>query len=111
MELTQLPDLLCVRAVSVPAGHLEHDREVLQLRVGEEDTEPFAHDSVADVVMTVAVRSERRLGVVRVQRSQSVQADAIVHVTQSGIGTVLVEVKVDDGGGSSDLPFPVTPLS
>ncbi|MET4611142.1 hypothetical protein ABIC28_002123 [Rhodococcus sp. PvR044] len=32
-------------------------------------------------------------------------------VADSGIETVLVEVNIDDGGGSSDLPFPVTPLS
>jgi hypothetical protein len=53
-------------------------RERLQLRVCEEDPELLAHQPVADVVVAVAVRAERRLRVVHVEAAQAVEADRAV---------------------------------
>jgi hypothetical protein len=52
--------------VPVRSRNLEVGRKALHLRVREEHAEPFAHQALADVVVAVAVRAERRLRVVRV---------------------------------------------
>src|SRR5580765_5625738 len=85
VELTKLADLLGVRALAVLAGNLEHGRQSLQPRMREEDSQPFPDQPVADVVVPVAVRAERRLGVVGVQCTQAIQADAVVEVGEQGV--------------------------
>src|SRR5437879_4864801 len=80
VERTKLPDLVGVRALAVGAGHLEDDGQTLQLRIREEDAQPFADQALADVVVAIAIRSERCFGVVRVQCTQSVEPDAPVEV-------------------------------
>src|SRR5436309_14867079 len=58
VEVTKLPELVGVRALAVLAGDLEHDREMLHVGMGEEDSESVADQAVADVVVTVAVGAE-----------------------------------------------------
>jgi len=66
--------------VAVAPGDLEQRGEPLQLRVAEKDAELLAEEAVADVVVPIAVRAERRLRVVHVQAAQAVEADALVEV-------------------------------
>ncbi|MFL5978363.1 MAG: hypothetical protein ACJ76O_07035, partial [Gaiellaceae bacterium] len=61
--------------MAVGAGHFEEGRQLLELRVGEEDAEVFAEQPGADVVLAVAIRAERRLRVVRVKCPQPVKSD------------------------------------
>src|SRR5438093_9200383 len=82
VELTKLADLLRVRSLSVLSRHFEQHGQVLQLGMAEEHTQSLADQAVADVVVPVAVRSERRLGVVRVQRAQAVEPDPPVEVLE-----------------------------
>src|SRR5207247_8948202 len=42
VELTELANLLGVRALAVPARHLEHDRKVLKLGMSKEHAETFS---------------------------------------------------------------------
>ena len=71
----------------MPVGpwDLEQGREALQLRVSEEDRELVAHQAVADVVVPVAVRAERRLGVVGMECTEAIQADPVVEVGEQGV--------------------------
>jgi hypothetical protein len=57
------------------AWNLKQRRLSLKLRVPEEDAELLAHQAVADVLVAVAVRAERRLRVVHVQAAQALDAD------------------------------------
>jgi len=66
--------------VPVLSRDLEDGGEVLQAWVREERAEPLAHQSVADVLVAVAVRAERRLRVVRVQCPEPVEADPVVEL-------------------------------
>jgi len=50
--------------------------------VSEEDAEPFAHEAGADVRVAVAVRAERRGGVVHVQAAQALEADPPVDLAE-----------------------------
>jgi len=61
-------------------GNLEQRGQALQLRMGEKDAELLSEKAVADVVVAVAVRAERRLRVVDVQRPQPVEPDLPVDV-------------------------------
>src|SRR5437588_1581498 len=113
VEVTQLLDLLGVGSVTVLAGDLEHDRQVLQLRMREEDAEAFAHHALADVVVAVAVRAERRLRVVCMQRTEAIEADPLVDVAQCGVERFGVG-DVDTGdvpvaGVQADAEPPVSP--
>src|SRR5919204_2187336 len=89
VELTQLPNLVGVRAFAVYSGNLEQHRKLLQPRVSEERAESFTHQPFADVLVAVPVRAEGRLRVVRVQCAQAVEADLLVQV---------VEQRVECGG-------------
>src|SRR5919204_2370514 len=89
VELTQLPNLVGVRAFAVLSRDLEQHRKLLQPRVREERAEPFTHQPFADVLVSVPVRAERRLRVVRVQCAQAVEPDFLVQV---------VEQRVECGG-------------
>src|SRR5437763_15402216 len=80
VQLFQLPHLVRVRALVVLSGHLEQRRESLEPRVREEDAELFAEQALLDVRVPVAVRAERRRGVVHVQRAQPVEPDPAVEV-------------------------------
>src|SRR6266550_4256835 len=51
----------------------------------EEDSEPFADQPRSDVVVAVAIRSERRFRIVRMQCAQSIKADAGVEVLEQNI--------------------------
>jgi hypothetical protein len=62
------------------AGNLEVRRQLLQLRVREEDAELLAHQPVADVVVPVSVRAERHLGVVHVQAAEPVEPDRAIQL-------------------------------
>ena len=68
--------------MAVGAGNLEIGRQALELRMREEDAELFADQALADVVVPVAVRPERRLRVVHVQRPQPVEADPLVDLAE-----------------------------
>ena len=63
-------------------GNLEQRGQALQLRVAEEDAELLADQAVADVLVPVAVRAERRLRVVHVQAAQAVEADLAVELAR-----------------------------
>jgi hypothetical protein len=52
--------------VAVASRDLQQRGEALQLRVAEEDAELLAEQAVADVLVAVEVRAERRLRVVHV---------------------------------------------
>jgi len=52
----------------LPLG-FDDGRQMLQARVPEEDGEPVADQALAEVGVSVAVRPERRLRVVDVQRT------------------------------------------
>src|SRR6266540_2626303 len=82
VELLELTHLVRVRPVPVLAGNLEDRRQPLQLRMAHEDAELLAHQAVPDVVVAVAVRAERRLGVVDVQRAEPLESDRPVHVRE-----------------------------
>ena len=56
----------------------------------EEDSEPFPDQPVADVVVPVAVRAQRRLGIVGMQRAQAVEADPVVEVGEQCVKTTVV---------------------
>jgi len=71
--------------VAVRAGHLEQCGQALQLRVPEEDRQLVADQAVADVVVPVAVRAERRLRVVHVQATQTVEPDLAVELLDHGV--------------------------
>src|SRR5579885_3016871 len=64
VEVAELPDLLRVGAALVPSGHLEVRREVLQRGMREERAEALAHLAFEHVRVAVAVRPERRRGIV-----------------------------------------------
>jgi hypothetical protein len=66
VQLARLPELVGVRAPVVLAGNLEDGGQPLELGVREERAEALAHEAAEDVVVAVAVRAERRLGVVHV---------------------------------------------
>src|SRR5215831_2894754 len=85
VEVSQLLDLVRVRAVAVGSRDLQHGREVLHPGVREEHPQAVAHQPVADVVVAVAVRPEWRLRVVRVQRAQPVEPDALVNLLEAGV--------------------------
>src|SRR5919201_5993394 len=89
VELTQLPNLVGVRAFAVLSRDLEQHRKLLQPRVSEERAEPFTHQPFADVLVAVPVRTERRLRVVRVQCVEAGEADLLVQG---------VEQRVECGG-------------
>jgi hypothetical protein len=74
----ELAYLVGVRAVSVLSGYLEDRRQALEPRVGEEDAELLAEHAIANVGVPVAIGSELRRSVVRVQRAQAVEADSLV---------------------------------
>ena len=74
-NLLRLPHLGRVRALVLRAFGLDHGGQSLQPRVAEEDAELLAEQALADVRMPVAVRTERRRGVVDVQRAQAVEPD------------------------------------
>jgi len=82
VELTKLADLVGVRAFAVGSRHFEHDGQALQLRMCEENPKPFADQPLPDVVVAVAIRSERRLGIVRVKCAEAVEPDAPVEVVE-----------------------------
>src|ERR687897_2654055 len=84
VELTELADLVGVRPLAVLPGHLEHDREMLQLAMCEEGAEPIADQALPDVLVPVAVRSERRLRVVCVKRAEAVEPDPFVELRENG---------------------------
>src|SRR5205823_14792903 len=87
VKVTKLPELLGVRPLAVPARNFEHDREMLHVGMGQEDSESVGDQAVADVVVPVEVRAEWGFGVGRMQRAQTVEADAIVHLSpQRGPG-------------------------
>jgi hypothetical protein len=69
VQVTQLLHFLGVGAVTVFARHLHHRRQILYRSVPEEDAEALAHHALTDVRVPVAVRAERRLRVIHVQRA------------------------------------------
>src|SRR5215212_11606737 len=88
MQLPDLLDLIRVRAVAVRARDLEHGGQILERGVSQEDAELLAEQTLADVRVPVAVRAERRLGVVDVQRTQPVEADPLVELVEDAIQLV-----------------------
>ena len=48
----------------------------------EEDAEPLTHEPLEHVVVAVAVRAERRLRVVDVERAQLREADSLVDLVE-----------------------------
>ena len=84
-QLLRLADLVRVRAAVLGPGGLEHRRQPLQPRVGEEHAELLAELALEDVRVPVAVRAERGGGVVDVQRAQPVEADRGVDLVEAGV--------------------------
>ena len=74
----------------VLAGHLEQGRQALHVGMRQKRSKALAHEPFADVRMAIAVRPERRLGVVYVDGTEAVQADAVVdlgkHLVDPGRG-------------------------
>lgn len=60
------------------AGHLEQSRQALYMGMREKRSEALPHEPFADVRMAIAVRPERRLRIVYVDRAEAIQADAVV---------------------------------
>src|SRR5436305_11034901 len=87
-QILRLPELGGVRAVAGRACGFEHRGEALQARVREEDAHLLADLSLEDVRVPVAVRSERRFGVVDVERAELLEPDR---------GVELVEARVERG--------------
>src|SRR5689334_2453398 len=90
VELLRLSHLVGVGSVSVAAGDLEQRRQLLQLRMSEEDAELLADHALADVVVPVAVGAERRLRVVHVQRAQPVEPDLAIQIAEQGVQRLAV---------------------
>jgi hypothetical protein len=67
VELAKRAHLVCIGAAPVLPRRLEDGRQTLEPGVGEEDGESVADRSLADVLVPVAVRTERILGVVDVK--------------------------------------------
>ena len=76
VQVAQLLDLGRVGAVAVRTRRLHHGRQLLQRGMREERAEPLAELALEHVRVAVAVRAERRLRVVHVERAQPVEADA-----------------------------------
>jgi hypothetical protein len=113
MEFFQFPDLLRVRAVPVRSGNLQERRQPLELRMCQEDAEILAEQAFADVVVAVAVRAERRLRVVRVQRAQSVESDQLVELSEDAIELLAVGHVVAGGVEMARIeadPEPLVPV-
>ena len=85
MEVAELLDLVRVRSVAVRARDLEDRRQPLQLRVAEENAHACGDLALAEVRVAVAVRAERRRGVVHVQRPQPVEADPLLDLVDAGV--------------------------
>src|SRR5205823_1280367 len=65
--------------------NLEVGRQALQLRMREKYPEVLTEEALADVVVPVAVRCKRSLGVVHVQRPESVEADPLVDLGEHSV--------------------------
>jgi len=89
VQLLRLADLVFVGALLVGPGDLQHSGQSLESRVAEEDAEPLVEQSFEDVRVPVAVRSERRLRVVDVQRTQPVEADRGVDLVEQRVECLL----------------------
>jgi len=85
VEVAELLDLVRIRSVAVRARNLENRRQPLQLRVAEEDAHAFGDLTLAEVRMTVAVRVERRAGVVHVECPQSIEANALLDLVHADV--------------------------
>jgi hypothetical protein len=85
VEVAELLNLVRVRSVAVGARDLEDRRQPLELRMREEDAHPVADLALEDVGVPVAVRAERRAGVVYVQRPQPVEPDALFDLVHAGV--------------------------
>src|SRR2546428_446368 len=79
-----------VRSFAVLARDLEQHRQTLQPRACEECAQSFAHQALTDVLVAVAIRSERRLRVVRVQDAHPIEAAPSVEIFEEHVdrGTV-----------------------
>jgi Family of unknown function (DUF5946) len=74
-QLARARHLSGIRTLSVGSGNLEQRGQVFEARLGEERPEPGAAElTLGKVGVAVAVRAERRLGVVHVQAAQAVEA-------------------------------------
>ena len=82
MQLPEALHLGRIGAVPVRAGGLENRRQPLNARIGEEHAEAFAHHSLEDVGVPVAVRAELGGRVVEMEAAQTVEADALVDLVE-----------------------------
>jgi len=85
VEVAELLNLVRVRSVAVGARDLEDRRQPLELRMGEADAPPVVDLPLAAVCVPVAVRAERRSGVVHVQRPQPVESDALFELVHASV--------------------------
>jgi hypothetical protein len=85
MEVAELLDLVRVRPVAVGARDLQNRGQPLQLGVAEEDAHALGDLSLAQVRVAVAVGAQRCSGVVHMQRSQAVEADALLDLVQASV--------------------------
>jgi hypothetical protein len=84
VKLPELPNLIRIRSVTC-ARHLEDRRQLLDGGMGEERAEPLAELALADIRVPVAVRPQRGVGVVHVQRTEPVETDGVVEFAQQRV--------------------------
>ncbi len=88
-------DLSRRRAAAVGARRLQHARQSVETRLGEEDGAAAAAElALADVGVAIAVGAQRRLGVVEVQRAEALERPPRASQSSSTCGQALVGADV-----------------
>src|SRR2546421_4583002 len=96
--------------MAVGAGNLEESRQLLQLRMREENAEPLTEQALADVVVPVAVRPERGLRVVHMQRPEPLEADALVDLGEHAVELLTLRDVVAGGVEMAGVEADAEPL-
>ena len=82
MKLPELAELGRIRPLAVLPRRLEDRGQPLELGMAEEDAQLVAELSLADVLVSIPVRSECILGVVHMERAEPVEPDSLVELEE-----------------------------
>jgi hypothetical protein len=82
VKLPELAELGRIRPLAVLPRRLEDRGQPLELGMAEEDAQLVAELSLADVLVSIPVRSECILGVVHMERAEPVEPDSLVELEE-----------------------------